>query len=293
MCVLEMSAPSKINLQLCVLGRRPDGFHDIETIFLPLKAPCDSIRIEDSDGGVQIVCSHPDVPTDSGNLCHKAATLVREAAGASGGWIINIEKRIPVAGGMGGGSSDAAAVLNLLGKRLGCPDAELRRLALRIGSDVPFFLDPRPSVGRGRGEILESTPLGAPLHLVLMCPHFPVSAAWAYKHFDREKTVKTSEIGVALAALASGCPAEIAATVRNDLSHALWAKFPFLSILADELRSEGALVVEVSGSGPTLFGVFHDELSASAAASTLSARLVTEGVSIIATSAFPHECGVS
>ena len=260
-----MSAASKVNLLLAVTGRRPDGYHELDTVFFPLKRPADELSLEfraDKPGSIEIRVDAPGVPSDPArNLCGKAATAYfRKAALPSPpGVEIRLRKCIPVAAGMGGGSSDAAAVLLLLQERFQALDEDaLKEVALSLGADVPFFLHPEPARARGVGERLERIQ-GAPetLPLLIAAPSFPVSAAWAYRHMDLSKAVATPPNAERLIrALTAGDLPALADCMRNDLEDALFAKFPLLSRMRAELDGLGALKTMISGSGPTLFSLF-------------------------------------
>ncbi len=262
-----MIAVSKVNLFLAVTGRRPDGYHELDTVFFPLKSPADEISLhfrEDKSGMIEIRTDEPGVPTDPArNLCGKAATAYfrKAAVLSSPGVEIRLRKSVPVAAGMGGGSSDAAAVLLLLQERFHALDEnDLKEVALSLGADVPFFLNPAPARARGIGERLERIE-GAPdaLPLLIAAPSFPVSAVWAYKHMNLSKALATPPNAERLIrALIDGDLPALADCMRNDLQDALFAKFPLLSRMRDELNEFGALKTMITGSGPTLFSLFPD-----------------------------------
>ena len=263
--VTAMESTCKINLFLRVTGRRPDNYHTIETLFLPLKSPSDRLELDLSAApGIALDCGNPELSGPS-NLAYRAAELYAHESGVTPSWRIRLEKRIPVAAGLGGGSADAAAVLTMLEERYGALGMErLKALALRLGADVPFFLQRSPMVGRGVGD--ELTPLDRPLpklHILLVNPGFPVSAKWAYRHLQPESGATLERL---LAALAANDLAAVAANIRNDLAPALWKKFPLLGMIRDELTALGALRVEVSGSGSTLFAIFPGGAALTAAA---------------------------
>ena len=259
-----LDTPGKVNLFLRVCGRRSDGYHEIETLFFPVQTVADTVSMRFPDGGeIHIRCSDPAVPADESNLCWKAADLYRKRAGIASGVEISIVKRIPTAAGMGGGSSDAAAVLRLMQRRFRALDADkLADVAVKIGADVPFFLRSVPAVGRGVGERLEAADdVPAALPLLIAAPLFPVSAAWSYRHLDRAAAEADSRtMGPLLDALRASDFPHAASLLRNDLEHAVLEKFPLLAILKRELAAEGARVM-VSGSGPTLF-VFYGSFEA-------------------------------
>ena len=267
-----MLTSSKVNLSLAVTARRPDGYHDLDSLFYPFRDPSDVIRLEDASAssGVVIRCDAPGVPLEpEKNLCGKAVLAYCKTAGMNlPGLVIYLEKHIPVAAGMGGGSADCAAVLRLLQDRFHALTREqLEAVAFSLGADVPFFLDPRPSHVTGAGEH-RSTVDGLPerLPILLAAPQFPVSAAWAYRHMDLARAVAepphTSEL---IDALRRRDFESAAKFMRNDLEHALFEKFPLLVLLRRFLLENGALRVMVSGSGPTLLALFRDDPAAQAA----------------------------
>ncbi len=251
---MTMLTPSKINLFLRVAGRRPDGYHELETLFFPLKNPCDSVRLSLSGKGM---VAEDGVPGDRSNLCMKALFAFCDAAGMDPApFTITLKKQIPVAAGMGGGSSDAAAVLRLLQKKYPEKHVPLAELAVRIGADVPFFLQPCPAIAAGIGEKL--TPVyGMPkrLPVLIAAPGFPVSAKWAYQH--RTGSENNAELPDLISALRRRDYRAAALLLRNDLAPAVMKKFPLLRMLEDSLTASGALRVMVSGSGPTLFALYE------------------------------------
>ena len=270
---------SKVNLSLAVTAKRPDGYHDLDSLFYPFHDPSDEITIEDTPAasGVTIRCDAPGVPLEpEKNLCGKAVYAYCKSAGMDvPGLVIRLEKHIPVAAGMGGGSADCAAVLRLLQERFhALSETQLENAAFSLGADVPFFLNPRPSHVTGAGE--HHTPVdGLPerLPLLLAAPKFPVSAAWAYQYMDLARAIATPPCTVELIdALRCRDYESAAQFMRNDLEHALFAKFPLLVLLRRFLLEHGALRVMVSGSGPTLLALFRDDAAAQAA----HARAATE-----------------
>lgn len=255
---LRTTAIGKINLYLDVLGRRADGYHEIATVFLPLTAPADVITVADGAAGeLTVTCTHPGVPEGPGNLCWKAATAFAQAAHVSPSWRVSIEKHIPVAAGLGGGSADAAAVLLALNRlhEEPLPGGPLSRLAARLGADVPFFLNPVPALGRGIGDVLTPVRCGRELDLVLINPGFPVPAAWAYAHRGRVAVRPAPPLEPLLAALAAGDIEALAGLAWNALEFAVLDKFPLVAMLRDALLAAGCLCSHVSGSGPTVYGL--------------------------------------
>ena len=284
MALASTESRCKINLFLRVTGHRADGLHTLETLFWPLEDPSDTLEA-DFDADAPVFTFETDAPEIAGgdNLVRLAAARytgeANNAAYHAGvpwiapSWRFRLTKRVPIAAGLGGGSADAAAALRLLEKRFGILGGEkLKALALKLGADVPFFLDPRPAVGRGVGDELEYLPEGLPrLPLVLVAPGFPVRSEWAYRRFDEygaEPSKGTLE-GM-LAGLKRGDLEQVARNIRNDLAPALWRKFPLLSGIRAELEALGALGTEISGSGPTIFALLPDPASARRAAAELT-----------------------
>lgn len=284
----RLQAPCKINLYLDVLGRRADGYHEIVTVFLPLPAPSDDVEVRPAEPGrLRVVCPHRGVPEGPGNLCWRAAAEFAREAGLEPGWEIVVSKRIPVAAGLGGGSSDAAAVLRLLAQLVpGVLNGDrLRSVAARLGADVAFFLDPRPALGRGIGEVLTPVACGGPLDVVLVNPGFPVSAAWAYAHRGRVPVPPAPPVEGLLGALARGSVEDIARLAYNALEHAVLDKFPLLRMLQASLVEQGCLCAHVSGSGPTVYGICPE--GAAAAAADALRRQYGETVWVCVTRAAP------
>ncbi len=256
------ACPAKVNLFLDVRGRRADGYHEIESVFVPLPSLADRIDIAlDRGDGIRLSCAHPDVPDDESNLCWKAADAFACAAQIRPCWTLTLTKSIPVAAGLGGGSSDAAAVLRTLNQVHDHPLSarELHAIARRLGADVPFFLDPCPCRAGGIGEELQPVACAGSLSLVLVNPGFPVSAAWAYRAWDgQDVPAPASASDALLDGLVAGDVTEVAGACYNALEHALLRKFPVLEMIAEFLVANGCACAHVSGSGPTVFGIRGD-----------------------------------
>jgi len=273
---MRVQCAAKINLYLEVVGRRPDGYHDIETLFQPVSL-LDEITIEGSVPGISLRGSDRSIPWDDANLCWRAAAAAFEAAGREPAVSIAVEKRIPAGAGLGGGSSDAAGVLAgvdaLFGLGLG-PDG-LAGLALGLGSDVPFFLFGSPAVGRGRGEILEPTEGVPGGWIVLGMPTLTVSTSWAYASLKILLT--RPEGGPTLGALIEalkGFP-DTALDTYNSFQEAAVGHYPEIGEILAVMRGEGALLSAMSGSGSSCFALFGEP---EAAAGTRD-RLIKQGFS--------------
>lgn len=262
-------ALAKLNLGLHVLRRRPDGYHDIETVFVRIPW-ADRLTARPADT-CTLTCSDAQLPTDERNLCMRAARLLAEHAGVRQGAALHLEKVVPYGAGLGGGSSDAAATLRLLADLWGLavPAAELHALAARLGSDVPFFLGPPAAYATGRGERLApltdaatGEPYRLPFALVVVVPPVHVATAEAYRRVqpradgrpDLRAVVRSNDLDRWRAALV------------NDFEAPILAAYPALQAARDALRAAGAGYVSLSGSGAALYGVFEDEPRAHAAA---------------------------
>jgi len=244
---MTVQAHAKVNLVLRVLARRADGFHDIETLMVPISL-ADELDVSIFPGtGIEVQCDDPDVPTDAGNLVWRAAEVFARQTGLTFRTKIELRKRIPHGAGLAGGSSDAAAVLRALDAlhhtELG--HETLERLAAEIGSDIPFFIRSQPSWCRGRGEILEGANPLPRLQLLLLKPAFPVSTAWAYKH----RTSNVPRLPQAVGKL----------ELVNDLEPAVFGKYLLLPTMKTWLLEQHDVrAAMMSGSGSTIFAVLRD-----------------------------------
>ena len=262
-----MDAYAKINLFLRITGKRPDGYHELETIFWPLPWLYDTLEISLSPaGGIIMECEASGVPLDERNLCWKAAVAFMKAAGVSLSPHIKLIKRIPVAAGLGGGSSDAAVTLLELNRLTGSPVSrqQLHGIATELGADVPFFLDSVPALATGIGEILRPLETQGKCDIFLANPQFPVPASWAYQHWQEDFADSGFACDDMLAALKAGDWAKVFAQIRNDLEYCIFRKFQILGIVRERMEELGIANVHISGSGPTLFGASTPSLSAEA-----------------------------
>ncbi len=255
-----MLAPAKINLFLEVLGPRPDGYHAIRTVFLPVEGLADAVEVDfAAETGLFLTCTGPvAVPSGEDNICVRAARVFCQHFAVAERHHLQLQKNIPAIAGLGGGSSDAAAVLLVMSALHALPAeryAELVPLAAALGADVPFFLNPAPSLGAGIGDCLTPVALGAAVEILLLNPGFPLPVAWAYQKCRRPAGLKPPAFQSLPAILAEGLTRDIAAIAWNDLEFAIFDKFPLLQILRERLLQLGALAVHISGSGPTLFAI--------------------------------------
>lgn len=260
MNAFTVEAFAKVNRSLRVLGKRPDGYHEIDTIFQTVDLT-DEIHFFESEEGsrdVSLTIEGADLPVDGSNLVLRAAASLRERFGLRHGARIHLSKKIPVGGGLGGGSSNAAAALHGLSRLWDLPatDADLHALAASLGSDVPFFLRGGRALGRGRGEILTPLPDGPEEWLVLVVPPFSLSTAAVYRALSAPALTDPAA-PTNLGGSDSGGGAD-----RNDLEPAAESLRGELKRLRAALSDHGATSARLSGSGSTVFGVFGDEESA-------------------------------
>lgn len=265
---VEFPSPCKVNLILNILGRRPDGFHEVETVMQPVPV-FDTIECERGGGGIELACSHPDLPAGPENLVFRAAEKFRAAAKVPDGVRIRLEKRIPLAAGLGGGSGNAATTLRALNELFEKPLSaeDLGRLAAELGSDVPFFLQDGPALATGRGEKvqpLERFRALAGIWIVLVHPGFGVSTPWAYKNLARFPRHLNGQPGRAAGLIQAlhGTIEQAAAHFYNSLEAPVLEKYPLLAIFQEFFRAEGACVALMSGSGSTTFALARDEAAA-------------------------------
>jgi 4-diphosphocytidyl-2-C-methyl-D-erythritol kinase len=259
---LEKLSPCKVNLLLNILKRRPDGFHELETVMHPIPI-CDRLVLQRCASGVQLECDEPSLPIDSKNLVYRAAAAFLDAARVRDGARIRLEKRIPLAAGLGGGSGNAATTLLGLNELFQGPltPEQLHLLAAGLGSDVPFFLQSKPALATGRGEVIEPLPAFAALEgaaFILIHPGFGIATAWAYQQLARFPEALNGRPGRGreLVELLEGTDLALAGKhFYNSLEAPALEKFPILVLYQEFFRNEGAAATLMSGSGSTIFAV--------------------------------------
>ena len=267
---MALLARAKINLTLDILGRRPDGYHEIETIMQSVTLSDRVILRRTNRGGVTVDSSDPSLPRGRGNLACRAAEAFFHAAGISNpGISVRIDKRIPVAAGLAGGSADAAAVIHGLDRLFGTRLDERRLLeaGLSVGADVPFCLTGGTRLARGIGERLERAGVLPACALVIVKPLESVSTAAAYAAFDRLPSVRRPDTRAMLAALAAGDLAAVCAGVSNVFEQS--ECLPSVERIREQMRRDGAMGVCMSGSGPSVYGIYADEAQAEVSAGRL------------------------
>lgn len=267
---LVLESPAKVNLNLEVLGQRADGYHAIRSVLAPVSIH-DTITF--TPGGRKLLFhGGQGTPKDEGNLAYEAVKLLTRKTGVRHGLELRIVKRIPVAAGLGGGSSNAATVLRGLNHlwELGLSSTELEAIGLELGSDVPFFLRGGVCIATGRGEVLEPIQSGAALELVLVIPSLKVTSQWAYAHVPAELTRSGSSTSMVKVAIASGRVELLASHLVNDLEDGVLAEHAVVREAVKRLKAAGAAGVLMSGSGPTVFALASDAEKADSIAAKVS-----------------------
>lgn len=259
----SIKAYAKINLSLRVLGKRSDGYHELETIFQQISL-YDQLFFSPAANGITLTCDQAECPADERNIVYRAAALVQQHGGTALGVRIRLEKKIPLGAGLGGGSSDAAATLRALQQmwHLHFDEALLHQLAVQLGADVPFFLHGGAALATGVGEKLHPVALPQNYWGVLIYPGFPISTAWVYQNLklDLTKLSKSSKF-YSLTDLGNDITLWQDQFV-NDLEKVVFKEYPELDHLRDQLATAGAFLSRMSGSGSSIFGLFDSRARA-------------------------------
>ena len=253
--ILKISVPAKINLWLEVIRKRQDGYHDISSLMLPISVFDNiSIGVRPGGGHISITCDSPEIPSDDRNLAWRAADLYVKSSNSKAAVNIHLEKHIPWGAGLGGGSSDAGGVLVALNSffESALPPGDLERLALSLGADVPFFLHSRPALATGIGEKLQFADKVPDYRLLLIKPPVTVPTGWVYQSLKLTKDLPQ----ITLSNL-SEHPWQLQHLIENDLESVTVPRFPVIAELKRWLIRQGALAASMSGSGPTVFGIFR------------------------------------
>lgn len=271
---------AKINLFLDVTGRREDGYHDILSVMQSVSLS-DTVSLELTEGEFSVSCNASGVPTDAKNIAVRAAMKFFEHTGASAGAKINIEKRIPMEAGLAGGSTDGAAVIQILNELTGAnlPDSDLIKIASKVGADVPFCLFGGTRITRGIGDILEKCRSCPKLHVVVAIDGEGVSTPWAYGELDRmfdkfkaPTDIKNSEKYQRLiSALKSADKRAVTGNIFNIFEAAVPQVRPMVNILKEKMLQNGAVNAMMSGSGPSVYGLFESARAAERAAEIIRA----------------------
>ncbi|MBW1681086.1 MAG: 4-(cytidine 5'-diphospho)-2-C-methyl-D-erythritol kinase [Deltaproteobacteria bacterium] len=272
---LSLAAPAKLNVRLKITGRRPDGYHDLVSLMVPVDL-CDRLVIRPGPNGMALHCEGRPVPGGRENLVHQAARAFFQATLIPAAVSITLIKKIPVAAGLGGGSSDAACVLGALNRLHGRPltEARLQDLARELGADVPFFLKGRPCLARGIGDILEPAHGWPPFRYLIVTPPLAVSTAWAYDNVKLKK-LTSNEYDYIVRHLRQD-RIDVSAILENDLEAVTASRFPVIDTIKRCMMEAGANGALMTGSGPSVFGIFDSTTRALAAREVLIRKNVGE-----------------
>lgn len=267
-----LKAFAKINLALDVLGKRNDGYHEVEMVMQGINL-YDLVELEKTEKGISLICSIPELETDSRNLAYRAAELIIDIYKLAGGIKIHLHKTIPIAAGLAGGSTDAAAVILGMNElfEIGMTLPHMQKLAARLGSDVPFCLNPVTSLAQGRGEIVKEIFSCPEVWLVLVKPTFGVSTKEVYGHLQNINIDVKPDLQEIMQALEKKQLRGLINAAGNVLEYATFDLYPQLKEYRREIMLAGAEKVMMSGSGPTLIGFVSNEKEANQVASRINA----------------------
>lgn len=271
--MITVEGNAKINLTLDILGKRPDGYHEVAMVMQSIGLH-DTLELEKLPDGIELTIDVPGLEADEHNLAWRAARILLDGEGVKGGVRIALTKRIPIAAGLAGGSADAAAVLRGVNAlyQLGLTQAELCAYGARLGSDIPFAIMGGTMLATGRGEVLEPLDPVPPFWVVLAKPKISVSTAWAYQHYDEQEDGDHPDNAAIRQAIANHDQAGIASLLCNVLERVTIKQYPVIAQYKEWMMQEGALASMMSGSGPTVFGLFSAEEKARHAAASLQER---------------------
>jgi len=261
---MELKARAKINLSLDVLGKRADGYHEVRMLMQTVELH-DTVYLEEAGKGIiDVECDCQGIPAGRGNIAYKAAELFIAKYGIGSGVRIRIEKRIPAAAGLAGGSADAAAVLKGMNGMfsLGLGQDSLMELGLSLGADVPYCIMGGTALAEGLGEILTQLGSMAGMDIVLVKPDIDVSTAWVYGNFDPDAVVSRPDTDALLKAVGEGRADALAANMANVLETVTAKKYGIIGEIKGRLMELGAMGSAMTGSGPAVFGIFPDRESA-------------------------------
>lgn len=264
---IKVKALAKINLGLDVLRRREDGYHEVRMIMQTVHL-FDQLEITKTrEPGIVITTNLDFLPTDENNLVYKAAKLLQETCGITDGVSVDVKKHIPVAAGMAGGSTDAAAVLYGMNEvfALGLKRQELMNLGVKIGADVPYCLMRGTALAEGIGEKLQSLPPMPKCPVLIAKPGIGISTKYVYEHLKLDQNTQHPDIDAQLSAIRNGDLRAVADSMGNILETVTIPEYPVIDDIKRCMLGNGALNAMMSGSGPTVFGLFADEAAAKAA----------------------------
>jgi 4-diphosphocytidyl-2-C-methyl-D-erythritol kinase len=271
----RLPAYAKINLGLRVLGRRADGYHELQTVFQTITLYDELIFAATNDEHIELICNAPDVPTDESNLVHRAAVSLRARFKLRRGARIEILKRIPAGGGLGGGSANAAVALLGLAHlwQVNTNHRELSELGAQLGADVPFFLTGGTAFGTGRGTEIQPLADGPKTHLLVVTPPVKISTAEAYKALNAPALTKADRpANVLISRMEADAARALVVELTNDFAPAIFRLQPEIARAHAALLQAGARAAALSGSGASVFGIFDSQAAQAQAANRLQAE---------------------
>lgn len=270
---IRREAYAKINLALDVVRRLPNGYHEVRMIMQTVGIS-DVLTFTKADSGIQLTVDKEELPTDGDNLICKAAKLLLETAGVEGGVSITLEKHIPIAAGMAGGSTDAAATLLGINQlyEIGYDMDKLKELGVKIGADVPYCIQGGTALSEGIGEVLSPLPAPPNCYLVIAKPDINVSTKFVYENLRADELTNHPDIDGMIEALKQVDLRGITDRLSNVLETVTIPAYPIIEDIKETMRTAGAFGTLMSGSGPTVFGIFTEEDKAECAAKQIAAK---------------------
>lgn len=259
----KIKAYAKINLGLDVIGRLENGYHEVKMVMQTVGI-YDELSFEKTESGIVVTTDSGELPTDENNLIYKAARLMMETYGIAEGVRIHLQKNIPIAAGMAGGSTDAAATMKGINQLFGleCSLEELKKLGVRIGADVPYCIMGGTALAEGIGEQLTALPPAPECILLVAKPDINVSTKYVYEHLDAEGVEEHPDIDGMVEAIKNGSLQGILERMGNVLETVTVKAHPIIDTIKNRMKELGAAEAMMSGSGPTVFGIFTDETKA-------------------------------
>ncbi|MCR5798998.1 MAG: 4-(cytidine 5'-diphospho)-2-C-methyl-D-erythritol kinase [Lachnospiraceae bacterium] len=267
MIPMKILAMSKINLGLDVLRRREDGYHEVRMIMQTLSLHDELVFEKRDDDEIRIICDNAGLECNEDNLIYKAARMIMDEAGVSCGFDIKLTKNIPIAAGMAGGSTDAAATFTAINEILGLgySKQKLREMGVKLGADIPYCIEGGTKLSEGIGEKLTDLKPAPKCHVVVVKPHIGVSTGYVYENLHVENITKHPDIDGMLDAIERGDFRDMAAKMDNILENVTEKQYPVIAELKTIMKENGAANAIMSGSGPTVFGLFEDRTRAEVA----------------------------
>lgn len=277
---IKLKAMAKINLALDVVRRREDGYHEVRMIMQTVNLFDELTFIKVRDSGIRISANLDDIPVNEDNLIYKAAKLLMDEFDVSEGIEISLVKRIPVAAGMAGGSTDAASTLVAVNElfELGLSRRQLMERAVKIGADVPYCIMGGTVLSEGIGEVLTPIAPAPKCRLLIAKPPISVSTKFVYQNLKLDESIKHPDIDRMIEAVNGGDIKEVSQLLGNILESVTTVHYPVIEEIKDFMKDHGALGALMSGSGPTVFGVFDDEISAKSCYEELKKKTLAKDV---------------